>query len=184
MKLCDDCIKNLATELSSQAKAIFENVFPILKQGKGLTKREIGRLARLNRSATNYLLRELESSLVVAYQFHGRNRVYYLTETGKRLLELEEKSVNKEDENIQAQSSDEAEEELTVESASENETSEQEEDYIEDVEDTDQENELTQEENSESKVEQDNQEAETTDISSNKTNSKTEEQELNWSIFE
>ncbi|WP_408956290.1 hypothetical protein [Natroniella sp. ANB-PHB2] len=186
MKLCDDCIESLATELSNQAKAIFENVFPILKQGKGLTKREIGRLARLNRSATNYLLRELESSLVIAYQFHGRNRVYYLTETGKRLLELEEKNAIKEDESNQVQSKNETEEESIVESASESEAIKQEEkeEFNEDFEDVDKEKDLPQEESLKLKSEQDNKEVETTNTSSNDADSKKSDQELNWNMFE
>ncbi|MCK8817325.1 replication-relaxation family protein [Natroniella sulfidigena] len=194
MKLCDECIGKLAAELSNQAEAIFENIFPILNQGKGLTKREIARLARLNRSATNYLLRELESSLVVAYQFQGRNKVYYLTETGKRLLELEKEEANSKEKEEKAESNEEVTEEveevevedLTSEIEKEtNKIIEEEVNKIRTKENNDKNEEIedNSEETSEVKENKDTKE-ETTNINSNDADSKPKDQELNWSMFE
>jgi predicted transcriptional regulator len=56
-----------------------------------LNKDQIGQKAKLTYAITQRALKELEGSLFISFKDEGRSKMYSLTESGRRLLEIYKK---------------------------------------------------------------------------------------------
>jgi predicted transcriptional regulator len=81
--LCDNCIKQLAVNLSRESRQIIS----VLNTDR-MNKDQIGQKAKLTYAITQRAMKELEGSLFVAFQEEGRSKIFYLTESGLRLLDI------------------------------------------------------------------------------------------------
>ncbi|GAB6100741.1 hypothetical protein JCM16358_26200 [Halanaerocella petrolearia] len=96
MKLCDDCIKKLGNNLSNQAEQTLEELSSVLID-KGLTGMGFEQTTELDRNAVKSIIDELESRLFLDHDLKkGRRKVFYLTESGQRFLELQKESEKEE----------------------------------------------------------------------------------------
>ncbi len=81
--LCDSCIKQLATNLSRESQTILSALTL-----SPLNKEQIGKKANLTFAITQRAMKELEGTQFVRYQEQGRSKVFQLSDSGKRLMEI------------------------------------------------------------------------------------------------
>ncbi len=87
--LCDDCIKKLASIASREAPRVLK----VLKDKGQLKKKQIMTEAGLSYAVTQRVVEELEAKMFISYIEQGRSKLFYITDTGNRLLKLS-KGVN------------------------------------------------------------------------------------------
>ncbi|WP_018249644.1 hypothetical protein [Orenia marismortui] len=89
MKLCDDCINILSSELSQRSIDTLNKSLNLFTSGEPITAKEIWQVAKISKYHMEEVLNELEENMFIKSSQAGRRVFYELTENGKRLLELE-----------------------------------------------------------------------------------------------
>ncbi|AGB40907.1 hypothetical protein Halha_0946 [Halobacteroides halobius DSM 5150] len=98
MRLCDDCIQKVAGSLSNQAQQTLNQLSPLFEEEVSLTGQVFEQTTALNRNAIKEIIAELESNLLLDHSVQGRKKVFYLTESGARYLELQNNPKSKKEE--------------------------------------------------------------------------------------
>ena len=80
--LCDNCIKELAAHLSKESCQILSVL------SEPLNKEEIMKKTKLTYAITQRASEELKGSMFVVSQDEGRSKIFSLTDSGRRLLQI------------------------------------------------------------------------------------------------
>lgn len=84
--LCDGCLQELGIGLSKEARAVLF----ALRNGC-LNKLGIMMVTKYNVAVASRAISELEACRLIVYHEDGRSKVFQITDSGKRLLELKQK---------------------------------------------------------------------------------------------
>lgn len=84
--LCDGCIKQLAVNLSKESRQIL-----VALETEPLNFGQIVQKAKLSYAVAQRAINELAGSLFVSFQDVGRSKVFSLSDSGRRLLEIYKK---------------------------------------------------------------------------------------------
>ncbi|GAB6137741.1 hypothetical protein [Halanaerobaculum tunisiense] len=114
MKLCDECITKLGNNLSQQAQQVLGQLAIILED-KGLTGMGFEQATEMNRAAVKDIIAELEDNLLLDHTIQDRRKVFYLTDSGQRFLELQQEPTDSEPEQEEETAAKEEEEAATSE---------------------------------------------------------------------
>ncbi len=82
MALCEDCLNIIVSTLSDEAKIIFK----LISKKEGMHKLEIQQQTGLSYTINNNAITELEHKQLVVHKEYGRSKPYYLTDSGKDLV--------------------------------------------------------------------------------------------------
>ena len=90
MKLCDQCILNLKSELPQEVKVLLkEGLFPLFEEREEVTGKELAQVIGGGRIEVKKVIDYLRSHLLLTSSFQGRTQFYSLTETAWRYYQME-----------------------------------------------------------------------------------------------
>ncbi|OCL26216.1 hypothetical protein U472_09395 [Orenia metallireducens] len=89
MKLCDNCIKVLSSELSEESVNTLRSSLDLFTSNKEITIRDLWEVTRFGKHRMNKVISELEEGLFLKANQEGRRVYLKLTPIGKRFMELD-----------------------------------------------------------------------------------------------